>query len=90
MFEILACIIVYLGAKMIEWGFKLAWLLIKACWYIITFPFQLLKLATGSSKGLNKSIPKHKDDYDEDEKWEEEMDWIDELEMYDAIFDDED
>ena len=88
--EVFACLIVIIGVKMIEWSFKLAWLMVKFCWYVITFPFQLLKLATGASKSANKSIPRHKDDYDEAEEWKEEMDWIDELEMYDAIFDDED
>lgn len=67
---------------MIEWGFKFAGLLIKACWYIITLPFQLFKLSSKSSKNINKPVKKTVK-YDD-------LSWIDELEMYDAIFDGED
>ena len=86
MFEILACIIVYLSAKVIEWSIKLAWFMLKICWYLVTFPFQLLRLAINPAATIKKPSQKRNKPKEDDD---DEYDIIDALIMYDCLFGDD-
>ena len=91
MFEIFACLIVFLLAKLLEWFFKLFIYILSFCWILITLPFRLIfHIKPNHNPTKTETAPKHYSDPIEkfEDPWDDDPEDLD-LDIVDMFMLDE-